>query len=104
MLAMNQFGNNIVQNSMVVVVLPVEIERQFPSSPARTLAILVATAAAFTLLTPLIGMYSDRTTNRMGRRRPILIVGTILTALGLFVMVNIIIHLHLNIKRNIRVI
>lgn len=35
---------------------------------------------------PIVGAWSDRTTTRFGRRRPIMVVGTLLTLPGLFLM------------------
>src|SRR5437868_4182505 len=38
------------------------------------------------LIQPIIGSMSDRTWNRLGRRRPYFLIGAILTALALFFM------------------
>src|ERR1700712_4704383 len=40
------------------------------------------------IVQPIIGYYSDRTWNRLGRRRPFFLVGAILSALALFLMPN----------------
>ena len=40
------------------------------------------------LVQPIVGYYSDRTWNRLGRRRPYFLVGAILTTLALFFMPN----------------
>ncbi len=40
------------------------------------------------LVQPIVGYYSDRTWNRLGRRRPYFVGGAILTTLALFVMPN----------------
>jgi maltose/moltooligosaccharide transporter len=40
------------------------------------------------IVQPIIGHYSDRTWNRLGRRRPYFLVGAILTALALILMPN----------------
>lgn len=40
------------------------------------------------IIQPIIGYYSDRTWNRLGRRRPYFLTGAILSALALFLMPN----------------
>jgi maltose/moltooligosaccharide transporter len=40
------------------------------------------------IVQPIVGYYSDRTWNRLGRRRPYFLMGAILTTLALFVMPN----------------
>ncbi len=40
------------------------------------------------IVQPIVGYYSDRTWNRLGRRRPYFLVGAILTTLALFAMPN----------------
>ncbi|MBB6095939.1 maltose/moltooligosaccharide transporter [Povalibacter uvarum] len=40
------------------------------------------------IVQPIVGYYSDRTWNRLGRRRPYFLFGAILTTLALFVMPN----------------
>jgi maltose/moltooligosaccharide transporter len=47
-------------------------------------------AAPFTglLVQPIVGYYSDRTWNRLGRRRPYFLAGAVLTTLALFAMPN----------------
>jgi hypothetical protein len=64
-----QFGLQLVQNATVVLILPFEIENLFPESPAQTLGVLVASGSALPVLTPTIGLLSDRCTLRWGRRR-----------------------------------
>ena len=40
------------------------------------------------IVQPIVGYYSDRTWNRLGRRRPYFLFGALLTTLALFVMPN----------------
>ena len=40
------------------------------------------------IVQPIIGYFSDRTWNRLGRRRPYFLVGAILASLALFIMPN----------------
>jgi maltose/moltooligosaccharide transporter len=40
------------------------------------------------LVQPIVGYYSDRTWNRLGRRRPFFLIGAVLTTLALFFMPN----------------
>ncbi|MGB3722577.1 MAG: MFS transporter [Pacificimonas sp.] len=51
-------------------------------------ALWVAAPLTGLLVQPIIGHYSDRTWNRLGRRRPYFLGGAILAALALFVMPN----------------
>lgn len=64
-----QFGLQLISNATVVLILPFEIEKLFPESPAQTLGVLVASGSALTVLTPIVGLLSDRCTLRWGRRR-----------------------------------
>lgn len=48
----------------------------------------VAAPVTGLLIQPIIGYFSDRTWNRLGRRRPYFLVGAILASLALFVMPN----------------
>ena len=40
------------------------------------------------IVQPIIGHYSDRTWNRLGRRRPYFLAGAIMAAIGLILMPN----------------
>src|SRR5262249_2672724 len=54
---------------------------------ALTLALVLAPGLIVALLTnPFVGLLSDRTPGRFGRRRPYIVVGTLVTVVGLGVM------------------
>jgi hypothetical protein len=62
-------ATNLVQNATLVVVLPLEVDHLFPSKPAQTLSFLYASAFVLSIFQPLLGLWSDRTTAKWGRRR-----------------------------------
>jgi Na+/melibiose symporter-like transporter len=69
MLMTIQIGINLLQNSLIVIVLPFEMEKFFPSKSALALGILVASGSAFTILNPIFGFLSDKSSSRWGKRR-----------------------------------
>jgi len=48
----------------------------------------IAAPATGLIVQPIIGYFSDRTWNRLGRRRPYFLIGAILASLALFIMPN----------------
>ncbi|MGW8527142.1 MFS transporter [Nocardiopsis sp. NPDC055824] len=69
------------------VLLPEQVGMIAPDSKETTLAWVTGIGAACsTLGTPLVGALSDRTTGRFGRRRPWILAGAALGALGLVVL------------------
>ena len=76
-------GLNMSSGSMTPIILPVLVQRFVPDSVKNTFygdlrfyGLMVAL-----LVQPMMGMLSDRSTLRWGRRRPFILVGAILTAL-----------------------
>jgi len=62
---------------------------QILGAPIETLPLLwLAAPLTGLLVQPVIGYFSDRTWNKLGRRRPYFLVGAILTTAALFVMPN----------------
>ncbi|KAI8794591.1 IFT140, partial [Biomphalaria glabrata] len=78
LLNFTQYGLNFMVLLLSVVVVPAQVEKMSGGThKGRTMGGMVAGGAAVTfLLSPLIGMVSDRTTLRLGRRRPLMIIGT----------------------------
>ncbi len=75
------WGLQNVNTSRIFQTLGADVDR---------LAILwIAAPITGLLVQPIIGYWSDRTWGRLGRRRPYLLGGSILTALSLFVMPNV---------------
>ncbi|GFS20894.1 permease transporter, partial [Elysia marginata] len=83
-----QFGLNFLVLLLSVVVVPAQVEKLVGGThKGRTMGGMVAGGAAVTfLVSPLIGMVSDRITSRMGKRRPVMLVGTALLCGGLLGM------------------
>ena len=78
-------GFNIVSASITPLLLPYLVALFVPSDLKNTYlaTIRVASLALAMLLQPVAGMLSDRCTNRLGRRRPYIIGGTLGTVLFL---------------------
>src|SRR5215471_7081903 len=69
------------------ILLPLQVAALDPSHKFTNLAIATSVGVLAALLTnPIAGAFSDRTTSRLGRRRPWLIIGTILSAITLALM------------------
>lgn len=69
------------------VLLPEQIDRIVPTDKETVLAWVTGVGAAMALIaTPLAGALSDRTTGRLGRRRPWVLAGATLGGAGLVVL------------------
>jgi MFS family permease len=69
------------------VLIPVQVSRVDPAAAATNLAVVLPLGAFGALVgNPLGGALSDRTTSRFGRRRPWIVIGTLATAVGLFIL------------------
>ena len=69
-----------------LVGLPIFIGKYDPAGKAGSLGLAVGLLALVLLvLTPIFGALSDRTTSRLGRRKPGLIIGVVIIVLGLVV-------------------
>ncbi|UBV45340.1 MFS transporter (plasmid) [Deinococcus taeanensis] len=80
------FGLYVALLAPVVVSMALRIGTLFPDNKAQVLSLVLGTGALFALLAnPIAGMLSDRVT-RTGRRRPFLIGGVLLGALGLLII------------------
>ncbi|XP_041363045.1 uncharacterized protein LOC121378792 [Gigantopelta aegis] len=82
---MTQFGVNFMVLLLCVEVIPAQVEALVGSAAKGTcFGGMVAGGAVVTFFTsPVFGMISDRLRLKMGRRRPVMIVGTIFLCIGL---------------------
>ncbi|XP_076453746.1 uncharacterized protein LOC143288946 [Babylonia areolata] len=83
-----QFGLNFMVLLLSVVVVPAQVEALVgSSSKGSCLGGLVAGGAVVTFtVSPVIGMVSDRLRSKMGRRRPVMLVGAVVMCVGLLGM------------------
>ena len=79
------FGFNFHWLPIPLVLVPNQVLSLVPHSEIGTgIAIITASGAVFaTLVPPFVGHWSDRLTTRWGRRRPILVAGTLGDVVGL---------------------
>ena len=69
------------------VLIPVQVAQVDPAAAATNLALVLPLGAFGALIgNPLGGALSDRTTSRLGRRRPWIVIGALATAAGLFIL------------------
>lgn len=86
-LASYWFGNNFHWGAMLLIMLPGDVARIVPDRRAWISALLNALGAAFALAVPLVsGALSDRSRNRIGRRRPFMAWGNAINVIGLMLM------------------
>lgn len=73
--------------AVATVLLPMHIAALTHSNQTSIFSLILGIGAVAAVLTnPLVGMLSDRTTSRFGRRRPWLIAGGVLTIVALFLL------------------
>lgn len=89
LLGLANAGAIITLIPILVVMIPSQVTRIDPLNSASSLALVLALGAFGALVgNPLAGALSDRTTSRLGRRRPWLLVGMAGAALGLIFLAN----------------
>lgn len=80
-------GMAIVLNTLAGILAP--FMTNFLGIGAATVAVLLLASKLYDMVTdPLMGVLSDRTRTRWGRRRPFLFLGGIVTAAGFFLIFN----------------
>ena len=73
--------------ALATVLLPMHLASLTQSNQTGIFSLILGIGAVAAVLTnPLAGMLSDRTTSRLGRRRPWLITGGVLTVVALFLL------------------
>jgi MFS family permease len=93
------FALSVVWGGLLTLVVPTQVEdilrRQGLSSAEVTaqkglfVGLVIAAGAVIALVVPpLVGAYSDQSTHRMGRRRPFVLVGVLITLAGLLGMIT----------------
>lgn len=84
------FGNNFLWIPLTTVLIQSQIDRVVPADSKNTaigFAIGIGGILAMTI-PPLVGAWSDRMNTRFGRRRPIMVAGTLLTLPGLALLMT----------------
>jgi len=80
------FAYGMMVSTMGLIVLPLEASILFEDNHAFMLGVMLGVTGITQLISPLTGYLSDRCTSSLGRRRPFLIVGMILSLMGLSAM------------------
>ncbi|XP_046584723.1 uncharacterized protein LOC124291706 isoform X1 [Haliotis rubra] len=88
LLNMTSFGINFMVLLLSVEVIPAQVEALVgDGAKGSTFGGMVAGGAALTFfVSPVVGMVSDRLTYKLGKRRPVMIIGTIILCFGLIGM------------------
>src|SRR6266851_4961783 len=82
------FGSNFLWIPLTTVLIQAQVDEVVPKD-VRNTAIGVALGLGGVLamtVPPLVGAWSDRLNTRFGRRRPIMVAGTLLTIPGLLIL------------------
>lgn len=87
-LSLYWFALNYHWGALLMIVIPAEVLRFVPEAQKGAALGFVLAFGAFVAMVvqPVVGAISDRTTARLGRRRPYIIAGTIANALGILAM------------------
>ena len=80
------FANAVHWGALLSIVVPSQVERLFGNKELNFPLVVVGGTVAAVIVHPLAGALSDRTTARLGRRRPWLLWATIPNLLGLALM------------------
>jgi len=82
------FGGNFHWGVILAVLLPYQVSHMVPKAEQGTdLGIVLGLGSFFAMvLPPFVGHWSDGLTTRWGRRRPIMVVGTVVNAAGLLLL------------------
>ena len=84
------FGLNFHWAPILAVLIPYQVIHLLPRTQQGSgIALITGAGAVFAvLLPPLVGAYSDRLQTPWGRRRPIMVSGSVLNAVGLIVLMT----------------
>lgn len=81
------FAINLHWGALLTVLLPGQVAALRPQSQAQSLGFVLGLGAIVALVvTPIAGALSDRCASRLGRRRPFILTGMLINAVGLAVM------------------
>jgi len=78
------FANGVLLGSYMLLILPLESQRIDFANRSVILGVLMCISGVTQLVTPLVGLLSDRCMSSLGRRRPFVILGGILGVGGIF--------------------
>lgn len=90
------FPISLIWATMGMVVLPAEALRLFPSDEAMYLGVMMTVVAVSQLICPVVGQLSDSCRSKWGKRRPYILLGTVITivmCMGLWWSSNLMIPL-----------
>jgi MFS family permease len=84
------FGSNFLWIPLTTVLIQSQVDRVVPADSKNTAVGVAIGLGGFLAMTvpPLVGAWSDRMNTRFGRRRPIMVAGTLLTMPGLFLLMT----------------
>ena len=84
------FGSNFLWIPLTTVLVQNQVIEVVPDETKNTAIGVAIGIGGFLAMTvpPLVGAWSDRMQTRFGRRRPIMVVGTLLTFPGLFILMT----------------
>jgi MFS family permease len=84
------FGSNFLWIPLTTVLLQSQVDHVVPKGSQNTAIGVAIGIGGFLAMTvpPLVGAWSDRLKTRFGRRRPIMVAGTLLTLPGLFLLMT----------------
>jgi MFS family permease len=84
------FGSNFLWIPLTTVLIQSQVDHVVPSGSQNTAIGVAIGIGGFLAMTvpPLVGAWSDRLKTRFGRRRPIMVAGTLLTLPGLFLLMT----------------
>ncbi|MDQ6691471.1 MAG: MFS transporter, partial [Candidatus Dormibacteraeota bacterium] len=82
------FGNFFLWQPLTTVVIQGQVDALVPKAQQNTgIGIAIGIGGFFAMVVPpLVGAFSDRLSTRWGRRRPIMVAGTLLALPGLAIM------------------
>jgi len=80
------FANNLHWGALLSIVVPSQVDKLFGNKELNYPLVVVGGTLAAVIVHPLAGALSDRTTARLGRRRPWLLWGTLPNLIGLGLM------------------
>jgi maltose/moltooligosaccharide transporter len=85
-LLLGDFCLHLMDNGVVPTLVPLQFEALGASKTLYNLVAVTLVNVMYTVLVPVVSVWSDRTRTRLGRRRPFLLVATPLLALSLIAL------------------
>lgn len=85
-LLLGDFCLHLMDNGVVPTLVPLQFEALGANKTVYNFVYITLINIMYTVLTPIVSVWSDRTRTRMGRRRPFLLIATPLLALSLIAL------------------